>query len=151
MLCIDVYTTSLALFYYTIQYRIFILLSSKFRYYFAKSQIISKVIHLILFQLFFCCNFWVISLILLSFRTIFFFLLHTAVKSIKKQQLVEIRTMANPPAVVKLALESICLLLGENASDWKSIRAVIMRDNFINTVVSNFNTEDIRYACCFLQ
>ncbi|XP_025833356.1 dynein heavy chain, cytoplasmic [Agrilus planipennis] len=66
-----------------------------------------------------------------------------AVKSIKKQQLVEIRTMANPPAVVKLALESICLLLGENASDWKSIRAVIMRDNFINTVVSNFSTEDI--------
>ncbi|KRT81614.1 AAA protein, partial [Oryctes borbonicus] len=66
-----------------------------------------------------------------------------AVKSIKKQQLVEIRTMANPPALVKLALESICLLLGENASDWKSIRAVIMRDNFINTVVSNFNTEDI--------
>ncbi|CAG9813267.1 unnamed protein product [Phaedon cochleariae] len=67
----------------------------------------------------------------------------TAVKSIKKQQLVEIRTMSNPPAVVKLALESICLLLGENASDWKSIRAVIMRDNFINTVVNNFNTEDI--------
>ncbi|XP_050499617.1 dynein heavy chain, cytoplasmic isoform X4 [Diabrotica virgifera virgifera] len=66
-----------------------------------------------------------------------------AVKSIKKQQLVEIRTMANPPALVKLALESICLLLGENASDWKSIRAVIMRDNFINTVVNNFNTEDI--------
>lgn len=54
--------------------------------------------------------------------------------------------MANPPAVVKLALESICLLLGENASDWKSIRTVIMRDNFINTVVNNFNTEDIRYA-----
>lgn len=58
--------------------------------------------------------------------------------------------MANPPAVVKLALESICLLLGENAGDWKSIRAVIMRDNFINTVVSNFNTEDIRYACSFI-
>lgn len=72
----------------------------------------------------------------------------TAVKSIKKQQLVEIRSMSNPPAVVKLALESICLLLGENANDWKSIRAVIMRDNFINTVVNNFNTEDIRYACC---
>lgn len=66
-----------------------------------------------------------------------------AVKSIKKQHLVEVRSMANPPAVVKLALESICLLLGENASDWKSIRAVIMRDNFINTIVSNFSTDDI--------
>lgn len=66
-----------------------------------------------------------------------------AVKSIKKQQLVEIRSMSNPPAIVKLALESICLLLGENASDWKSIRSVIMRDNFINTVVNNFRSEDI--------
>lgn len=51
--------------------------------------------------------------------------------------------MANPPAIVKVALESICLLLGENASDWKSIRAVIMRDNFINTIVSTFSTENI--------
>ena len=91
---------------------------------------------------FYCYLFW-FSL----YPALLFFCFCTAVKSIKKQQLVEIRTMANPPAVVKLALESICLLLGENASDWKSIRAVIMRDNFINTVVNNFNTEDIRYAC----
>ncbi|XP_073982188.1 dynein heavy chain, cytoplasmic isoform X4 [Rhodnius prolixus] len=66
-----------------------------------------------------------------------------AVKEIKKQQLVEVRSMANPPAVVKLALESICLLLGENATDWKSIRAVVMRDNFINSIVNNFSTENI--------
>ncbi|XP_069694728.1 dynein heavy chain, cytoplasmic isoform X3 [Periplaneta americana] len=66
-----------------------------------------------------------------------------AVKSIKRQHLVEVRSMANPPLLVKLALESICLLLGENASDWKSIRAVIVRDNFINSIVSNFSTEDI--------
>lgn len=68
---------------------------------------------------------------------------NVAVKSIRKQQLVEVRTMANPPSVVKLALESICLLLGENATDWKSIRAVIMRENFINSIVSNFSTEMI--------
>lgn len=67
----------------------------------------------------------------------------TAVKSIKKQHLVEVRSMANPPALVKVALESICLLLGENASDWKAIRAVVMRDNFINTIVNNFQTEQI--------
>nr|CAD7423028.1 unnamed protein product [Timema monikensis] len=66
-----------------------------------------------------------------------------AVKSIKKHHLVEVRSMANPPQLVKVALESICLLLGENAVDWKSIRAVIMRDNFINSIVSNFSTEDI--------
>lgn len=51
--------------------------------------------------------------------------------------------MANPPAVVKLALESICLLLGENATDWKAIRAVIMRENFIHSIVTNFDTEAI--------
>jgi dynein heavy chain 1, cytosolic len=70
-------------------------------------------------------------------------LYYTAVKSIKKQHLVEVRSMGNPPAIVKVALESICLLLGENATDWKAIRAVIMRENFINSIVSNFSTEDI--------
>lgn len=53
--------------------------------------------------------------------------------------------MANPPAIVKTTLESICLLLGEGTSspaDWKTIRSVIMRENFITTIV-NFNTDDI--------
>ena len=54
--------------------------------------------------------------------------------------------MGNPPTPVKLALESICLLLGENAQDWKAIRSVIVRDNFISTVV-NFVTDDITYVC----
>lgn len=52
--------------------------------------------------------------------------------------------MANPPAAVKLALESICLLLGEETSDWKKIRQVIIRDNFISSIV-NFVSEDMRY------
>lgn len=77
---------------------------------------------------------------------IFYNIKFTAVKSIRKQQLVEVRTMANPPSVVKLALESICLLLGENATDWKSIRAVVMRENFINSIVGNFNTEMITFV-----
>lgn len=66
-----------------------------------------------------------------------------AVKSIKKQHLVEVRSMANPPAAVKLALESICLLLGESTTDWKQIRSIIMRENFIPTIV-NFSAEEIR-------
>lgn len=36
-----------------------------------------------------------------------------AVKGIKKGQLIEVRSMAAPPQPVRLALESICLLLGE--------------------------------------
>jgi len=67
------------------------------------------------------------------------------VKSIKKQHLVEVRSMGNPPTAVKIALESICLLLGENAQDWKAIRSVIVRENFINTIV-NFSTDDITYV-----
>ena len=50
--------------------------------------------------------------------------------------------MANPPPAVRLALESICLLMGEGTPDWKGIRQVTMRDNFIPTIV-NFNTDDI--------
>lgn len=90
----------------------------------------------------------------------------TAVRSIKKPHLVEIRSMGNPPAGikclstfpfillhfynrntfsssgVKLCLESICLLLGEQTTDWKSIRQIIIRDNFIATII-NFSTDDI--------
>ncbi|XP_049595492.1 cytoplasmic dynein 1 heavy chain 1 [Syngnathus scovelli] len=65
-----------------------------------------------------------------------------AVKSIKKQHLVEVRSMANPPAAVKLALESICLLLGESTTDWKQIRSIIMKENFIPTIV-NFSADEI--------
>lgn len=65
-----------------------------------------------------------------------------AVQSIKKQNLVEVKSMSNPPPPVKMALESICLLLGESTTDWKVIRSVLMRDNFIHTIV-NFQTDNI--------
>lgn len=73
-----------------------------------------------------------------------------AVKSIKKQHLVEVRSMANPPAAVKLALESICLLLGESTIDWKQIRSIIMRENFIPTIV-NFSADEIRWNKTFMN
>ena len=50
--------------------------------------------------------------------------------------------MANPPVAVKMALESICLLLGENAVEWKQIRQVLVKENFISTII-NFTTADI--------
>lgn len=65
-----------------------------------------------------------------------------AVQSIKKQNLVEVKSMTNPPPAVKLALESICLLLGESTTDWKVIRSILMRENFISTIV-NFQTDNI--------
>lgn len=64
-------------------------------------------------------------------------------KAIKRQHLVEIRTMSNPPPIVKCALESICLLLGETTfTDWKVIRSIVIRENFITNIIL-FNAEDI--------
>ena len=68
--------------------------------------------------------------------------MYLAVKGIKKQHLVEVRALPNPPPAVKLAIESTCALLGEKDLDWKSLRGLIMKDNFIPTIV-NFNTEDM--------
>lgn len=65
-----------------------------------------------------------------------------AVKGIKKKDLVEIRTMSNPPYAVKMAVEAICLLLGENALDWKAIRTNIMKDSFVPNIVK-MQTQDI--------
>lgn len=69
---------------------------------------------------------------------------------IKKKQLSEIRSMANPPAIVKLALESICLLLDatedkEVIPDWKTIRSILNKDSFIPSIL-NFDTTFITYA-----
>lgn len=50
--------------------------------------------------------------------------------------------MGNPPQAVKTTLEAICLLLGENSNDWKTIRGVIVKDDFINKIVA-LSTEDI--------
>ncbi|XP_004348847.1 dynein heavy chain [Capsaspora owczarzaki ATCC 30864] len=67
----------------------------------------------------------------------------SAVQSIKKQHLTEIRSMANPPEMVKLAMEAVCVLLGESKLDWKDLRGVIIRDDFIPSIV-NFKTEDLK-------
>ena len=66
-----------------------------------------------------------------------------AVQAIKKQHLVEVKNFPNPPKLVKLAMESICMLIGEPTTDWKAIRGIVMRDNFITSVV-NFKTDEMR-------
>jgi len=65
-----------------------------------------------------------------------------AVKSIKKSNLQELKALGNPPAGVKMALESVCLLLGDATSDWKIIRQLIVKDGFITSIVS-FDSETI--------
>lgn len=58
--------------------------------------------------------------------------------------------MANPPAVVKLALESVCELLNESATDWKAIRGILVKDSFISSIV-NLETDKITYAILSLS
>lgn len=71
-----------------------------------------------------------------------FISIFSAVKSIKKQNLVELKNLNNPPQGVKLTLESVCLLLNQETTDWKSIRGIMMNENFISNIV-NFNTDDL--------
>ncbi|KAF2838922.1 hypothetical protein M501DRAFT_1004768 [Patellaria atrata CBS 101060] len=63
-----------------------------------------------------------------------------SVSKIKRQHLTEVRSMQNPPAGVKLALESVCTLLGHKATDWRSIMAIIRKDDFIASIV-NYDNE----------
>ena len=63
-----------------------------------------------------------------------------SVSNIKRQQLTEVRAMSSPPAGVKLALEAVCTLLGHRVENWKSIQAIVRRDDFIASIV-NYDNE----------
>ncbi|KAF2861004.1 hypothetical protein K470DRAFT_257348 [Piedraia hortae CBS 480.64] len=63
-----------------------------------------------------------------------------SVSNIKRQHLTEVRSMQNPPAGVKLALEAVCTLLGHRANDWKTIVSIVRRDDFIASIV-NYDNE----------
>ncbi|KAI3378322.1 hypothetical protein SNEBB_011029, partial [Seison nebaliae] len=65
-----------------------------------------------------------------------------AVQGIERRNLVEIRSLSSPPALVKMTLESVCLIIGEETTDWKMIRGILKRDNFISAIL-NFDTDTI--------
>ncbi|KAK6094055.1 dynein heavy chain [Batrachochytrium dendrobatidis] len=62
-----------------------------------------------------------------------------SVRGIKKQHLTEVRSMGNPPSAVKMAMESVCILLGNKVDSWKAVQAVLRRDDFISSIV-NYET-----------
>lgn len=63
-----------------------------------------------------------------------------SVSGIKRQHLTEVRSMGNPPEAVKLAMESVCTMLGHKIESWKTVQSIIRRDDFIASIV-NYNTE----------
>ena len=66
----------------------------------------------------------------------------SSVSSIKRQHLTELRSMGNPPDVIKIALESVCLLLGIKCDGWKTVQGVMRRDDFIALIV-NYETSKL--------
>lgn len=64
-----------------------------------------------------------------------------SVSNIKRQHLTEVRSMGNPPEAVKLAMESVCTMLGHKIESWKTVQSVIRRDDFIASIV-NYSTEN---------
>ncbi|KAG8627876.1 hypothetical protein KVT40_003749 [Elsinoe batatas] len=69
-----------------------------------------------------------------------------SVNNIKKQHLTEVRSMQNPPAGVKLALEAVCTLLGHKVTDWKTIISIIRKDDFIPSIVHYDNEAQMTAA-----
>ena len=66
-----------------------------------------------------------------------------SVSNIKKQHLTEVRSMSNPPAGVKLALEAVCTLLGHRVDNWKTIQGIVRRDDFIASLVGYDNQKQM--------
>ncbi|KAJ5973393.1 hypothetical protein N7481_010603 [Penicillium waksmanii] len=64
-----------------------------------------------------------------------------SVSSIKRQHLTEVRSMSNPPAGVRLAMEAVCTLLGHKVvGDWKAVGSILRREDFIASIV-HYNNE----------
>ena len=66
-----------------------------------------------------------------------------SVSNIKRQHLTEVRSMGNPPAGVKLALEAVCTLLGHKVENWKTIQGIVRRDDFIASIVGYDNEKQM--------
>ncbi|KII67376.1 Cytoplasmic dynein 1 heavy chain 1 [Thelohanellus kitauei] len=66
-----------------------------------------------------------------------------ALSIIDRNMLNEIRVMFKPPALIKLAIESVYeLITGQVPTDWKNVKTFLNKDDFIQTI-RNFKTESI--------
>lgn len=69
-----------------------------------------------------------------------------SVSNIKRQHLTEVRSMGNPPQGVKLALDSVCTLLGHKIASWKDVQTIVRRDDFIASIVNYDNERQMTKA-----
>jgi len=68
-----------------------------------------------------------------------------AVSDIRKAHLDEMRSLSNPPPLIKLTLEAVCIMLGLEYGSWTGIRRALQKREFIPDVV-NFNSSDLSAA-----
>ena len=69
-----------------------------------------------------------------------------AVASITKLHLTELRSMVNPPDIIKQVIEAVCLCLGHTFDSWKGVQSIMKQDDFISSVLSTntiSNTEKV--------
>lgn len=58
-----------------------------------------------------------------------------SVKGIKKKDLDEVRNLARPPVNVKLTLECVAIMLGENKTDWTDVKKLLASKDFIPSIL----------------
>ena len=66
----------------------------------------------------------------------------TAVKSIRRRDLDEVRGLIRPPPNVQLTLECIATMLGEKNLEWSQVRKMISKSDFIPSIL-NFDVDKL--------
>lgn len=65
-----------------------------------------------------------------------------SVRGIKKRDLDEVRALSRPPNNVKLTLECVAIMLGENKVDWSDVRKLLSKSDFIPSIL-NFDADKL--------
>lgn len=65
-----------------------------------------------------------------------------SVRGIKKRDLDEIKNLARPPNNVKLTLECVAIMLGENKIEWADVRKLLAKTDFIPSIL-NFDADKL--------
>ena len=66
----------------------------------------------------------------------------TAVKSIRKRDLDEVRNLLRPPPNVQLTLECVAVMLGESNLEWSHVKKTVSKSDFIPSIL-NFAADEL--------
>jgi len=66
-----------------------------------------------------------------------------SVEKIDRSQLVSLRTMSNPPLVVQMVFEAVCILFGTPKTDWNTAKTLLLDLNKFILSLINYDKENI--------